>query len=152
MLCGGGTTSLTPLEAAFACGAAVVAGSAAEVAAIAGRAPAGQRVHLRVLPSTADPRRRRYGVRLGSSSALAAARAVVDAPTLVLAGLDCAIGHQLSRFRVFEACLREAMAFAAVLRSRLHVPVPAVNLGGGHAVACAGRDTDFALAAFAPVT
>ena len=53
--------------------------------------------------------------------------------------------HQISRFHVFEACLREAMAFCAVIRSRTGISVLALNLGGGHAEG----DDGFALAAFA---
>lgn len=142
----GDSKSLTDLDAAFECGAAIVAGSLAEVHALASRAPAGQRVHLRVVASTPDLHRHRYGLRLGSRAALAAARAVAAAPNLVPAGLDCSIGHQLSRFHAFEACVREAVGFAA----RLGATVPAINLGGGHAVAYTDRDDGFALAAFAP--
>jgi diaminopimelate decarboxylase len=91
----------------------------------------------------------RYGLRLGSSPALAAIKVLLSSPDLVLVGLDCSIGHQLSRFQAYERCLREAMAFCAVLRSRTGVSVPALNLGGGHAVAYAQGDDGFALTVFA---
>ncbi|HWS31384.1 MAG TPA: hypothetical protein VN408_01430 [Actinoplanes sp.] len=47
----GPAKSVAALEAAFACGAAVVAGSVGEAAALGCRAPAGQRVLVRVLAS-----------------------------------------------------------------------------------------------------
>ena len=144
-LCGR-SKSVADLEAAFGCGAAIVVGSIGEAETVAARAPIGQRVLVRVLPSAG---RSRYGLPLGTSTALAAIAAVLASPNLTLAGLDCSIGHQLSRFQAFESCLRETMAFCAVIRARLGVSVPALNLGGGHAVAYADGDHDFAVAAFA---
>ena len=147
VLCGR-SKSVADLEAAFACGATVVVGSSAEAETVAARAPAGQRVLLRVLPA-AGRGRSRYGVALGTSTALAAIGVVLASPNLVPAGLDCSIGHQLSRFQAFESCLRETMAFCAVIRARFGASVPALNLGGGHAVAYAEGDDGFAVAAFA---
>ena len=147
VLCGR-SKSVADLEAAFACGAAVVVGSIGEAETVAARAPIGQRVLLRVVPS-AGRDRCRYGLPLGTTVALAAIGVVRASRNLVLAGLDCSIGHQLSRFQAFESCLRETMAFCAVIRARLGVTVPAVNLGGGHAVAYAEGDDEFAVAAFA---
>ncbi|MCY1143575.1 hypothetical protein OWR29_36715 [Actinoplanes sp. Pm04-4] len=143
----GSSKSVGDLEAAHACGAAIVAGSLAEVEAIAARAPIGQRVLVRVVPSRAG--RSRYGLPLGSGTALAAIKRILGSPNLVLAGLDCSIGHQLSRFGAFESSLREAMGFCAVIRARYGATVPALNLGGGHAVAYADGDDGFAVAAFA---
>ena len=147
VLCGR-PKSLADLEAAYACGAVIVIGSIGEVETVAAHAPIGQRVLVRVLPS-AGRGRSRYGLPLGTSTALAAIGAVLACPNLVLAGLDCSIGHQLSRFQAFESCLRETMAFCAVIRARFGISVPALNLGGGHAVAYADGDDGFALAAFA---
>ncbi|WP_250033655.1 diaminopimelate decarboxylase family protein [Paractinoplanes maris] len=146
----GSKKSVADLEAAHSCGAAIVAGSLAEVEAIARRAPTGQRVLVRVVPSRAGRGGRyRYGLALGSSTALAAIKRVLTSENLVLAGLDCSIGHQLSRFVAFETCLREAMGFCAVIWARYRVTVPALNLGGGHAVSYADGDDGFAVAAFA---
>jgi diaminopimelate decarboxylase len=145
----GTAKSVMDLDAAYACGAAVVVGSPAELDTVAARAPIGQRVHLRVIASHTGRGRRQYGLRLGSGAALAAIDAVRSSPNLLLAGLDCSLGHQLSRFQAFEGCLREAMAFCSVVRSRCGVAVPALNLGGGHAVAYADGDDGFALTAFA---
>ncbi|MGX6601025.1 hypothetical protein ACWKSP_02655 [Micromonosporaceae bacterium Da 78-11] len=85
--------SIADLNAAFACGAAIVVGSIAEVETVAARAPIGQRVLVRVLRS-AGRERARYGLPLGSGTALGAIGAVLASPNLVLAGLDCSIGHQ----------------------------------------------------------
>ena len=145
----GAAKSVTDLDAAYACGAAVIAGTPREIESLSARAPSGQRVHLRVVSSAAARGRGRYGFGLGSGTALTAIETVRHSPNLVLAGLDCSIGHQLSRFRAFEACLREAMAFCAVIQARRGPVVPRLNLGGGHAVAYTGGDDGFAVHAFA---
>ncbi|MFI5934588.1 diaminopimelate decarboxylase family protein [Actinoplanes sp. NPDC051494] len=145
----GAAKSVHDLDAAFACGAAVVAGTAAEVRALTARAPLGQRVHLRVVPSAAGPGRCRYGFRLGTGVALEAVGEVLASRNLRLAGLDFSLGHQLSRFQTFESTLREAVAFCAVVRARTGVVVDALNLGGGHAVAYTDHDHGFALQPFA---
>ncbi|GID95826.1 hypothetical protein ACFQFC_02115 [Amorphoplanes digitatis] len=126
----GSAKSVMDLDAAYACGAAIVAGSIAELERVAARAPQGQRVLLRVVPAPGARARIRYGLRLGAGPALTAIETIAASPNVVLAGLDCSLGHQLIRFQVFEACLREAMAFAAVVRARCLVVVPALNLGG----------------------
>lgn len=145
----GSAKSVADREAAYACGAALVLGTLAEVRTVAATAPAGQRVLLRVVPSTAGRRHVRYGFRLGSSTALAAITLILAHPNLELTGLDCSIGHQLSRFGTFESCLREAMAFRAVVHARSRIALGTLNLGGGHAVAYTSADDGFALAAFA---
>ncbi|MEV6348325.1 hypothetical protein [Actinoplanes sp. NPDC051851] len=145
----GGAKSIADLDAAYACGATVVAGSPAEVERIAARAPRGQRVLLRVVPSVGGRSWVRYGFRLGSRPALLAIEELLAADGAVLAGLDCSLGHQISRFHQFEAALREAMGFAAVVRARTGAVLSALNLGGGHAVAYHDGDDEFAVTAFA---
>ncbi|BBH67379.1 hypothetical protein ACTI_40640 [Actinoplanes sp. OR16] len=147
VLCSAGK-SVADLDAAFACGAGVVVGSAAEAATVAGRAPSGQRVRLRVLPS-APGRPHGYGLRLGTSTALAALDVVLRSPALRFDGLDCSLGHQLARFGSYERCLREAIAFMAVIRARRGFVVPMINLGGGHAVPYRDGEDGLALGAFA---
>ena len=144
----GAGKSLQDLEAAYACGAAVVVGTPAELAGVIARAPLGQRVHVRVVPSVAGRGRCRYGFRLGSGAALEAIAAIHASRNLRMGALDFSLGHQLSRFQAFEASLREAVAFCAVVRARTGVPVDALNLGGGHAVAYTSHDSGFAVAAF----
>nr|ADE10234.1 putative diaminopimelate decarboxylase [Actinoplanes liguriensis] len=122
----GSGKSVADLEAALSCGAAVVIGSASEAEVVAARSRPGQRVLLRVRPGSAQ---RGYGVRLNSSAALAAVATVTRSRRLVLAGLDCSLGHRLNRFGTYESCLREAIGFVA----RLRTTVPVLNLGGGHA-------------------
>lgn len=131
----GASQSLEDLDAAFACGATVVAHSPAEVGSLIDRAPHGQPVLVRVSSA-----RGRFV--LGSSTTLTALGRIVRSRNLVFAGLDLSIGHRLTRFGMFEARVREAAAFCAVVRSRLRVAVPRLNLGGGYA-------EDFATEAFA---
>ncbi|MEU8820167.1 hypothetical protein [Actinoplanes sp. NPDC048796] len=146
---GGAGKSLADLDAANACGAAVVAGSVAEVALIASRAELPQRVWLRIVPARMGRRRIRYGLKCGTGPALAAVAAIRSPGNLDLAGLDCDCGHQLSRFQPFESSVREVLGFATVVRSRYGVTVPAVNLGGGHAASYRCGDDGFAVGAFA---
>ncbi|MBB2941201.1 diaminopimelate decarboxylase [Actinoplanes lutulentus] len=146
VLCSAGK-SIADLDAAFACGASVVVGSAAEAATVAGRAPHGQRVLLRVLPA-APGRPHGYGLRLGTSTAFSALDVVLSS-TLTLTGLDCSLGHQIARFGAYERCLREAIAFMAVIRARRGFRVPMINLGGGHAVPYRDGEDELALGAFA---
>jgi diaminopimelate decarboxylase len=146
VLCSAGK-SVADLDAAFACGAAVVVGSAAEAATVAGRAPSGQRVLLRVLPASPG-RPHGYGLRLGTSTAFTALDVILRSG-LVLDGLDCSLGHQLARFGGYERCLREAIAFLAVVRARRGFSIPMINLGGGHAVPYRDGEDGLALGAFA---
>ncbi|WP_305783446.1 diaminopimelate decarboxylase family protein [Symbioplanes lichenis] len=145
----GTAKSLQDLDAAYDSGAAVVVGTPAELESVAARAPLGQRVHLRVTPAAAGRSRHRYGFRLGTAAALDAVATVLTSRNLRLAGLDCSLGHQLSRFQAYESCVREAVAFCAVARARTGADVHSLNLGGGHAVAYSGHDSAFAVAAFA---
>jgi diaminopimelate decarboxylase len=122
----GAGKSLEDLDAAFACGAAVVAHSPAEVAMLADRAPHGQAVLLRVVPSAGV--RRKSCFPLGAGTTRDAVARIRRARNLVFAGFDLAVGHRLNRFGTFEAHVREAAAFCAVVRG----PVPLLNLGGGY--------------------
>ncbi|WP_430782780.1 diaminopimelate decarboxylase family protein [Actinoplanes sp. G11-F43] len=128
----GGGKSIAALDAAFERGAAVVAGSAAEVMTLIRRAPAGQRVLVRVIPS-GHRCPRRYGVRLGGTPALDVVGLILASPNLRLSGLDCSLGHDLARFGTFERCLREAIGFSAVIRARHRAGIDLINLGGGQA-------------------
>ncbi|GAA1658800.1 diaminopimelate decarboxylase family protein [Actinoplanes couchii] len=133
----GPAKSVAALDAAFACGASVVVGSVAEAVTLSRRAPAGQRVLVRGITAVqGQPPRSRYGLRLGSSPALQTVATVLAAGNLRLAGVDCSLGHRLARFGTFEQCLREAIAFSAVIRARHGVSIGLINLGGGQALSC----------------
>lgn len=138
----GADKTIAGYDAAFACGATVVVGSAGEARSLIRRAPAGQRVLVRVVAS-GHRCPRRYGVRLGSGAALDTVRLLVTATGLRFTGLDCSLVSpgagrasgrpELARFGTFERCLREAIGFSAVLRARLRVTTGVINLGGGQA-------------------
>ncbi|GLY04124.1 hypothetical protein [Actinoplanes sp. NBRC 101535] len=145
----GSGKSVADREAAYACGAALVVGTPAEIQAVIARAPAGQRVFLRVVPSAVGGRHARYGFRPGSRSALAAVEALLARRDLRPVGVDCSAGHRISRFGAFENCLRDAMEFGARVYARHGLAIGAVNLGGGQAVPCASGDDGFAVAPFA---
>ncbi|GAA2697932.1 hypothetical protein Apa02nite_087300 [Actinoplanes palleronii] len=74
----GHSKTVADRDAAYASGAGLVLGTLAEVQTVAAQAPAGQRGYLRVVPSTAGRGHVRFGLRLGSSTALAHAVAYTD--------------------------------------------------------------------------
>ncbi|AVT35737.1 diaminopimelate decarboxylase [Plantactinospora sp. BB1] len=129
----------------------IVVESLGEITRLAATAPPGQRVLLRVLgdTGTADGADCRFGLRIGSGEAAGAVARIVAQPRLRLVGVDCSVGHQLSRFSVYEREVREVMEFLAAMRARYGVVATELNLGGGHAVAYSGADPSLALAAFA---
>lgn len=140
------------LDAAYAAGVGtIVVESLSEVTRLAATAPAGQRVLLRVLagPEPADGRDHRFGPRIGTGEADTAVARIAGQPRLRLAGFDCSVGHQVSRFSVYEREIRRIVAFCAAAHARHGIDVTQVNLGGGHAVPYSGTDLGFALDAFA---
>jgi diaminopimelate decarboxylase len=88
-------------------------------------------------------------LRVGSGEADAAVARLAAQPGLRLVGLDCSVGHQVSRFAVYEREVRRVVEFLASVRARHGIEMTEVNLGGGHAVAYSGEEFGFALGAFA---
>jgi diaminopimelate decarboxylase len=140
------------LDAAYATGVGtIVVESLSEITRLAATAPRGQRVLLRVLagPEPAGGVDNRFGLRIGTGEAESAVARIVGQPGLRLVGLDCPVGHQVSRFSVYEREVRRIVEFCAAMHARHGIDVTRVNLGGGHAVAYRGDDLGFALGAFA---
>ncbi|MBF9132353.1 diaminopimelate decarboxylase [Plantactinospora sp. S1510] len=129
----------------------IVVESLGEITRLAATAPQGQRVLLRVLGSAepAEGTDCRFGLRIDSGEAAAAVARIVAQPRLSLVGVDCSVGHQVSRFSVYEREVRGVLEFLAEMRTRHGVEPAEFNLGGGHAVAYSGGDPSLALAAFA---
>ncbi len=144
----------TPDDLYAACTAGIgtiVVESLSEVTRLAATAPPGQRVLLRVLsgPQPAGGLDHRFGPRIGTGEAETAVARIVGQPGLHLVGFDCSVGHQVSRFSVYEREVRRIVEFCAAMHARHGIDVAQVNLGGGHAVAYSGADLGFALDAFA---
>ncbi|MEV4517469.1 diaminopimelate decarboxylase [Dactylosporangium sp. NPDC049525] len=140
------------LDAAYAAGVGtIVVESLSEVTRLAATAPHGQQVLLRVLagPEPADGSDHRFGPRICTGEAETAVARIAAQRGLRLAGFDCSVGHQVSRFSVYEREVRRLVEFCAAMHSRHGVDVTRLNLGGGHAVAYSGADLGFALDAFA---
>ncbi|GAB3844287.1 diaminopimelate decarboxylase family protein [Dactylosporangium cerinum] len=140
------------LDAAYAAGVGtIVVESLSEVTRLAATAPQGQRVLLRVLagPEPAGTSDHRFGPRIGTGEAETAVARIAGQPGLRLVGFDCSVGHQVSRFSVYEREVRRIVEFCAAVHARHGVDVSQLNLGGGHAVAYSGADLGFALDAFA---
>jgi diaminopimelate decarboxylase len=129
----------------------IVVESLGEITRLAATAPRGQHILLRVLtdPQTVDGSDSRFGLRIGSGDAMAAVARIAAQPGLTLVGLDCSVGHQVSRFSVYEREVRRIMEFLATLRARHGIELTELNLGGGHAVAYHSGDPSLALNAFA---
>ncbi|MGX7673733.1 diaminopimelate decarboxylase family protein [Plantactinospora sp. DSM 117369] len=139
------------LEAAYrARASAIVVESSSEISRLAATAPAGQRILLRVLAEPAgDSPDSRFGLRITSDAAMSAVARIAAQPGLTLVGLDCSVGHQVSRFSIYEREVRRVVEFLAAVRARHGIELTALNLGGGHAVAYNTGDPTLALNAFA---
>ncbi|MEV0567763.1 Lrp/AsnC ligand binding domain-containing protein [Dactylosporangium sp. NPDC050588] len=109
------------LDAAYAAGVGtIVVESLSEITRLAATAPHGQRVLLRVFagPEPADGADNRFGPRIGTGEANTAVTRIVGQPGLRLAGFDCSVGHQVSRFSVYERELHRIVAFCAAVKAR----------------------------------
>lgn len=129
----------------------IVVESLGEITRLAATAPQGQRVLLRLLagPEPVDGVDNRFGLRIGSGEAAAAVARIAAQSGLQLVGVDCSVGHQMSRFQVYEREVRRVTEFLAMVRARHGLVLTEVNLGGGHAVAYSEGDYELALGAFA---
>ncbi|MEU7875942.1 diaminopimelate decarboxylase [Dactylosporangium sp. NPDC049140] len=148
----GSAKSPEDLETAYAAGVGtIVVESLGEITRLAATAPTGQRVLLRVLagPEPAGGQDRRFGVRVAGGEAAAAVARIAAQPGLRLAGFDCSLGHQLSRFSLYEREIGRLCEFAAAMRRAHGVEPEQLNLGGGHAVAYRPAELGLALDAFA---
>jgi diaminopimelate decarboxylase len=140
------------LDAAYTAGVGtIVVESLSEITRLAATAPHGQRVLLRVLagPEPAGGSDHRFGPRIGTGEAETAVARIAGQRSLRLAGYDCSVGHQISRFSVYEREVRRIVEFCAATHARHDIDITQLNLGGGHAVAYSGADLGFALDAFA---
>ncbi|MET7400266.1 alanine racemase [Dactylosporangium sp. NPDC005572] len=142
----GSAKSPEDLDVAYRAGVGtIVVESMGEITRLAATAPAGQRVLVRMV----DGPDRRFGMRIAGGEAAAAVARIAAQPGLRLAGFDCSVGHQLSRFSQYEREISRLCEFGAAMYRAHGVRPEQLNLGGGHAVAYRPEDFDLALEGFA---
>ncbi|MEU6132305.1 diaminopimelate decarboxylase [Saccharopolyspora sp. NPDC047091] len=151
----------TPADLAAAADAGVgriVLDSFDEIALLAESAREPQDVLVRVTPDV-DPHTHRavvtgvadqkFGFALAGGMAAEAVRRVFAQPRLRLAGLHCHLGSQLTRVAAYEEATRHLLRFLAAVRDEHGVPLPQLDLGGGHAVPQLPGEDEFDLLGFA---
>jgi diaminopimelate decarboxylase len=147
------------LRAAFDYGVGrVVIDNAPEIARLAALSRPRQRVLIRVTPGVdahAHPAMatgvedQKFGFSLTSGAAADAVRRVLDHPELMLVGLHCHLGSQLTDLQAYEVAARRLIGLMAAARDEFGLTLAELNLGGGHAVPYTSGDAEFDLAGFA---
>jgi len=147
------------LDAAFEYGVGrIVIDNALEITRLAALARPGQRVLIRVTPGVdahAHPavatgiEDQKFGFSLSSGAAADAVRRVLDHRELLLVGLHCHLGSQLTDLPAYETAARKLIGLMAAVREEYGVTLTQLNLGGGHAVPYVPGDAEFDLASFA---
>ena len=82
----------------------------------------------------------KFGLSIASGAALAAARAVVDHPSLDLLGLHSHIGSQVLDDAAHRLAAEALLRFRAEVARETGVLVPEVDLGGGFGISYTGED------------
>lgn len=90
-----------------------------------------------------------FGLSTHDGSAEEAVRRVLEQPRLVLAGLHCHLGSQITGVTPYLQAIDELTRVLAVLRDRHAVHLPELNIGGGHAAAYRRDDPELDLDRFA---
>jgi diaminopimelate decarboxylase len=90
-----------------------------------------------------------FGLSTHDGSAEEAVRRVLEQPRLLLAGLHCHLGSQITGVTPYLQAIDELTRVLAVLRDRHAVHLPELNIGGGHAVAYRRDDPELDLDRFA---
>ena len=82
----------------------------------------------------------KFGLSLASGQALGAVEAIQRAPHLDFRGLHSHIGSQIFGTAAFVEAARKVIDFAALVRERLGLEVPAIDLGGGVGISYTAQD------------
>ena len=82
----------------------------------------------------------KFGLSLASGQALGAVEAIQRAPHLDFRGLHSHIGSQIFGTAAFVEAARKVIDFAALVRERLGLEVPAIDLGGGVGISYPAQD------------
>ncbi|WP_026360614.1 diaminopimelate decarboxylase [Amycolatopsis nigrescens] len=139
----------------------IVLDSLDEIEQLGALAREGQRVLLRVTPDidagthakiSTGAEGQKFGFSLRPDAADnvdRAVAAVLAQPSLVLTGLHCHLGSQVSRVDKYELAARRMVQVLAGIREKHGVTLTQLDLGGGHAVAYRPGDPEFDLAGYA---
>ena len=82
----------------------------------------------------------KFGLSLATGQAYEAVAAIKDAAHLDFRGLHSHIGSQIFGTEAFAEAARIVIDFAALLKAKLGMDVPAIDLGGGVGIAYTGQD------------
>lgn len=82
----------------------------------------------------------KFGLSLAIGQALGAVEAIQRAPHLDFRGLHSHIGSQIFGTAAFVEAARKVIDFAALVRERLGLEVPAIDLGGGVGISYTAQD------------
>jgi diaminopimelate decarboxylase len=116
-----------------------VAHSLGSTARVMVRVTAGVEAHTHEYIATAHEDQK-FGFSITSGDAAEAVRRVVAAPGLELLGLHSHIGSQIFDTSGFEVAAHRVLGLHAELSSRLGVPMPELDLGGGFGIAYTTQD------------
>ncbi|MCO6009719.1 diaminopimelate decarboxylase [Actinoallomurus purpureus] len=113
------------------------------LAALADRDGPAQRVLIRVTPGVdgnthpavaTGGEEQKFGFSLASGAAAEAVRRVLAQPALVLTGLHCHIGSQITGITAYQQAARTMVDLLAAVRDEHGLALPHLDLGGGFAV------------------
>lgn len=121
-------------------------------------ADAPQRVLVRVVPGVSAGHHeavrtgivgQKFGFAIEGGDAMEAVRRVLDQPGLVLAGLHCHLGSQITSVEPYLLAVDRLVGLLAEIRSEYGVQLPELDLGGGHGVRYVPSDEALDLDEFA---
>ncbi|HEY8300820.1 MAG TPA: diaminopimelate decarboxylase [Jatrophihabitans sp.] len=118
---------------------AQIAADAGVVQAVLVRVTVGVEAHTHEFIATAHEDQK-FGFSLRDGAAAQAAAAVLDTPSLHLAGLHSHIGSQIFETAGFEVAAHRVVGLAAAIRDSHGVEVEEINLGGGLGIAYVAGD------------
>ncbi|MFC4530690.1 diaminopimelate decarboxylase [Sphaerisporangium dianthi] len=124
----------------------IVIDNIAEIGRLAALVPLGrrQKVLVRVVPDIAAGAHaavrtgredQQFGLSIASGAAGEAVARVLAQPALVLAGLHCHLGSQITAVEPYEDAARVLVEQMARIRETHGVVLPELDLGGGHGIA-----------------
>ncbi len=104
--------------------------------------------HAAVMTGVND---QKFGFTLGDGHTAEAVKRIVAHPLLMLAGLHCHIGSQITDPALFGEAVRRMIATMADIRARHGIVLSELNIGGGHGVPYVSGDPELDPTALAEV-
>jgi diaminopimelate decarboxylase len=151
----GNAKTASDLHTATAAGVGrIVIDSSTEIALLASQSHGPQPVLVRVTPDvdihghaavTTGITDQKFGFAIAGEHALSAAGRVLGQPSLLLAGLHCHLGSQVTEPEVYAEAIRRMIALMADIRAKHGVVLSELNIGGGHGVPYVAGDAELDL-------